>query len=349
MQSGKDQSLSLDIALTSNCLLNCRYCSVEKKLQEELPAKQWKEVISSFGRLRPIGLISLEGGEPYMRFDLCEILAFCLDYAQTVKIVTSGVIPFHSLPVDLLHHPRFILELSLDGPREIHDFLRDNSWEKAWDFLAQGLAQGVRMRLRSVISRYNIFIFEQWLKKLDTLLKTYGQKVEFSFDTIVAPESLWKVGGDLPRAALRYYPTQGLLPSPGEMWKIFFNLKKYPFQNLELAQNEPMRGCGAARGGLISFDPAGNFSFCCEAPMGIGSRREFSADQCLSMLDSQMVNRPCRECNYYHEDVCNGCWTGQKCGMVNYWKAKDCRSLHDLILAKLAPLLAEDPARNLQL
>ena len=338
-----NNELSLDIALTSRCPLQCRYCSVERNSQPELNSNQWEAVVASFARLRRIELISLEGGEPFVRPDLPAILGACLDAAQAVKIVTSGVIPFQSLPDGLLLHPRFSLELSLDGPREIHDFLRNGSWERTWNFLQTGLKRGIQMRLRSVISRHNIFIFEDWLTALDRALEPYGQKVGFSFDTIIAPEALAGEGGELPRLGLRAYPTQGLLPSVSEMWRLYRNLKSRNFCNLVLLQTEPLRGCGAARGGFISFDPAGIFSFCCEAPRGVGSIFDISAGDCLSLRDTEILTRPCKDCLYLSAALCNGCWTGQKCGMVNYWRAKTCQALLGSVVQGYPPGIRDIP------
>jgi hypothetical protein len=333
------EGLSLDIALTSSCPLRCRYCSVEKEPVRELDANQWASLMESFARLRRIDLVSLEGGEPFLRPDLPRILGACLESAQKVKIVTSGVIPFHPLPEGLLRDPRFSLELSLDGPREIHDFLRDGSWERAWNFLRAGLERGIRMRLRSVISRHNLFIFKGWLEALDRALDPFGQEVGYSFDTILAPEFLVGEGGKLPRLGIRSYPTRGLLPSPRELGHLFRSLKNRTFGNLVLRQTEPLRGCGAARGGFLSFDPAGIFSLCCEAPWGVGSMSLVSAQECLSFLDSQILSRPCRRCPFFRSKMCNGCWTGQKCGMVKYWEAEHCQALlgsmiHDFQPAK---------------
>ena len=324
-----DNKLALDIALTSNCPLQCRYCSVERRPQQELSGRQWESAVSSFARLRRIGLISLEGGEPFLRPDLPKILAACLDAAQEVKIVTSGVVPLNGFPKALLRHPGFYLELSLDGPREIHDFLRDGSWERAWGFLQTGLERRIRMRLRSVISRHNILVFEDWLTALDGDLEPYGQKVGFSFDTIIAPEALAGEGGELPRLGVRAYPTRGLLPLASEMWRLYRNLKTSSFRNLVFLQTEPLRGCGAAREGFLSFDPAGIFSLCCEAPGGIGSLDRVSPDECLCLLDAEIGNRPCRDCPYFEAAQCNGCWTGQKCGMVGYWGVENCQALFD--------------------
>jgi len=328
--------LVLDIALTSRCPLQCRYCSVEKAPLQELAAGEWQHVVSSFARLRPVELISLEGGEPLSRPDLPAILAACLDCARWVKVVTSGVLSFDSLPDHLLLHPRFYFELSLDGPREIHDFLRDGSGERSWNFLQAGLRRGIQMRVRSVISRHNLSIFEGWLKVLDRKLEPCGQKVGFSFDTLISPEAMADKGGEWPRLGLRRYSARGLLPSPAEMGHLFRTLKSSTFRKLVLLQTEPLRGCGIARGGVISFDPGGIFSFCCEAPRGVGSIRHIPPEQCLAMLDAEIRKRPCRQCPFWNKNLCHGCWTGQKCGMVGHWKARDCQAL-------LRSMIEDDP------
>ena len=320
--------ITLDLALTSRCPLRCRYCSVDKTPYPELPAREWMGILESFARLRRIDLISLEGGEPLLRTDLPAILKTCLDCAQEVKIVTSGAIPLDSLPRGLLRHPRFFLELSMDGPREVHDFLRDGSFGQAWKFLRAALERQIPIRLRSVISRHNLLFMEGWLTGLDLELEPYKQEVAFSFDTLLFPETMAEEGGYLQRARLNRYPAGGTLPSPQEMWRLFKNLKSITLAGIRIPQSEPLRGCGFAQGGGLSFDPAGFFSFCCEASRGLGWIHQSSPERCLALLDAATRNRPCRACSYFQEDLCHGCWTGQKCGMVEYWGAGDCQTLH---------------------
>lgn len=328
MNNLQKHGISLDFALTSRCPLECRYCTVKKTHVAELSSVRWGDVAASFARLRQIDLVSLEGGEPFLRQDLPDILDACLESARAVKIVTGGTLPLKCLPDRLLHHPGFYLELSLDGPREVHDFLRDGSWERAWTFLAAALERGIRIRLRSVISRHNLFIYESWLAWLDGALDPFGRKLGFTFDTIIAPEDLADEGGEFPRAGLRAYETPGLLPSPSEIWTLFRSAKNRPFRNLVFLQNEPVRGCGAASGGFLSFDPSGVFSLCCEAPRGLGSILRMSAEECLLVLDSHALRLPCQHCLYRRVQICNGCWTGRKCGMVGHFGYKDCRALH---------------------
>ena len=336
----------LDLALTSRCSLRCRYCSVDKTPYPELPAREWMGMVESFARLRRIELVSLEGGEPSLRQDLSEILKTCIDCAQKVKIVTSGAIPLDSLPQGLLHHPRFFLELSMDGPREVHNFLRDGSWGQAWNFLRAALEGHISVRLRSVISRYNLPFMESWLTRLDSELAPYRQRVAFSFDTILFPEVLAREGGTLQRARVNRYPAQGILPSPQEMWRLFRNLKSRTFACIRIPQSEPLRGCGFAQGGGISFDPAGFFSFCCEASRGLGWIHQSSPEHCLALLDAAIQNSPCGTCLHFQENLCHGCWTGQKCGMVGYWGAADCQTLHRWMIAGRDAPVSKSPCAN---
>lgn len=64
------KGIALDLALTSRRPLRCRYCSVEKAPYPELPAREGRGIVESLARLRKIELISLEGGEPFLRSDL---------------------------------------------------------------------------------------------------------------------------------------------------------------------------------------------------------------------------------------------------------------------------------------
>jgi MoaA/NifB/PqqE/SkfB family radical SAM enzyme len=301
---------------------------VDKTPYPELPARDWMGIVESLARLRRIDLVSLEGGEPLLRADLPAILEACLGCARKVKVVTGGAVPLDTLPPDLLRHPRFFLELSMDGPREVHDLLRDGSFNRAREFLRAALERQIPIHLRSVISRINLPFIEEWLCRLDAELEPSGQRVGFSFDTLLFPQAMGKEGGTLQRARVSRYPAQGLLPSPQEMARLFTSLKSRAFARIRIPQGEPLRGCGFAGGGGISFDPAGFFSFCCEASRGLGWIHHSSAEHCLALLDAAVRSRPCRACPYFVQDLCRGCWTGQKCGMVEYWGAGDCQTLH---------------------
>jgi hypothetical protein len=326
-QTAFKPGLALDLALTARCPLRCRFCSVAKTPVPDLPARTWRRVLSDFSRLRPIALVSLEGGEPLTRRDLPEILAASLEHAARVKLVTSGALPLAALPAELARHPAFTLEVSVDGPPVVHDFLRDGSWQAAWRFIRQALEEGIRLRLRSVVSAHNRGCLEDWLTDLDRDLAWSNAPIGYRFDVLIAPETIRGFGGPLERQGLRTFDGRSLVPAPSEILALYERLRARRFQRLRFEQTEPFRGCGAGRMPSVSFDPSGMFSFCCEAPRGFGSILQVPAADCLELLDDRMRALPCRRCAHLHAARCDGCWTGQKCGLVGYWLAPDCTAL----------------------
>ncbi|ARN80716.1 pyrroloquinoline quinone biosynthesis protein PqqE [Methylocystis bryophila] len=79
--------------LTHRCPLQCPYCSNPIDLERanaELTAKEWGAV---FQRAAAIGALQLHlsGGEPTVRKDLEEILAFAVDAGLYTNLITSGV------------------------------------------------------------------------------------------------------------------------------------------------------------------------------------------------------------------------------------------------------------------
>ena len=337
----QSRRVSLDIALTSRCPLSCRYCTVEKAPSKELSSKQWDKIIGSIAGLKTIESISLEGGEPFLRGDLNEILASALCHARQVKIVTSGAIPCR-LPDSLLFDPRFCFEVSLDGPASIHNFLRDQSHARAFHFLGACLRSGIQIRFRSVISRYNLPFYETWLGELDRSLERGREKIGFFFDTIIAPRALSGQGGSMPRAPVRDFPASLLVPSPLEIRDLFRRIKSRAFINLRFLQNEPVRGCQAGISPCISFDPSGIYSFCCESPNGLGSIVDRSPEACLALLNKAFQDLPCHACPWYGEETCLGCWTGQKCGMVGHWRAVHCRELVSTMVGGKIPFPSKE-------
>jgi hypothetical protein len=329
--------LSLDIALTTRCLLRCRYCTVAKDSTRELGADDWQKIIAAIAQRREIQSISLEGGEPLMRSDLGPIVESALHHAREVKVVTSGVIPYQ-IPAPLVRNPRFSFEVSLDGPPTIHNFLRCGSYDAAWDFMMNCIRRRIRIRFRTVISRHNFSFYETWLGATDLSVEGAEGKIGFFFDTLIAPQSLLDTGGFANRAALRNYPVMGLIPSPIEIRTLFHSVQEHPFRNLDFIQEEPLRGCQAAECISLSFDPAGAYSHCCESPNGFGSILEHTPETCLGLMEKFRQDSPCRTCPYFADRICLGCWTGQKCGMVGHWGFASCRELYSYMAQGMGPL-----------
>ncbi len=329
--------LFLDLALTNRCPLRCRFCSVCREPCAELPAGAWVGLVRAAAAEVPRLRLSLEGGEPLLREDLPAILDAGLACADEVKVVSGGSLPLSRIPRELRRHPRFLLEVSLDGPEPIHDALRDGSYRRARRFLDTALADGVRVRVRSVVSEVNRTALLPWLTALDRELAGAGRPVGYRFDALVDPGRLAGRGGMRPRLGVRRLPRDGLVPAAGRLIELFHTLAGLPLAALRLEQAEPLRGCGAGRLPAASFDPAGGFSLCCEAPNGEGSLAEITAAGCLSRISQAWEALSCRSCPHLAAGRCEGCWTGRKCGLAGPPPQADCRALFAADPAPPAP------------
>ncbi len=82
--------LRIDLAITYQCNNNCNHCYNRKKDTRELQSPEWKQVIS---KLAQIGVphIAFTGGEPTLREDLPELIAFAEDSGIICGLISNGV------------------------------------------------------------------------------------------------------------------------------------------------------------------------------------------------------------------------------------------------------------------
>ena len=66
---------TVEIAITDNCNLRCKYCSHFSSENEvdDLPKEEWFKFFEELGRLG-IMEITLQGGEPFAREDIKELI-----------------------------------------------------------------------------------------------------------------------------------------------------------------------------------------------------------------------------------------------------------------------------------
>ncbi len=119
------------IELTYRCNLNCPYCYIgsERKMPE-LTANEWRNVISQIPRY---SLVTLVGGEPFIREDFTDILSFTSKRVfGKVNVVTNGTM-FNKESIDALIKSNIILlSVSLDGWGKTHELNR-NTKEGTFD------------------------------------------------------------------------------------------------------------------------------------------------------------------------------------------------------------------------
>jgi MoaA/NifB/PqqE/SkfB family radical SAM enzyme len=84
-----------NIAITKRCNLNCKMCFIKRaSSQDEMDLNDFKKIFSS-KTMRNISVITLDGGEPFLRRDIFEILMIAnnkLPNLVNLRITSNGTL-----------------------------------------------------------------------------------------------------------------------------------------------------------------------------------------------------------------------------------------------------------------
>lgn len=133
--------------VTWRCNQRCLMCGIWKKRKNYEMALD--EIGSIFSRLRPLDVVRITGGEPFLRNDLTQIVDLINKYAKptVIHITTNGTLTEKILAfIKNVKNPQNIhIKISIDALKEEHNRIRaDNeSYDKAMLTLAElsGLKQ----------------------------------------------------------------------------------------------------------------------------------------------------------------------------------------------------------------
>lgn len=119
--------ISVTLETTARCNIDCFFC--EPKLAEhrgpEYVAKEMftDKIFKIIDKLADANVLELNitGGEPTLRKDLTSIIERCFDYDIYPELVTNGVNVDEELARGLHKSGLEWLQVSLQGPPQIHD------------------------------------------------------------------------------------------------------------------------------------------------------------------------------------------------------------------------------------
>lgn len=153
----------VNFSITSRCNTVCSYCSIWKERPgKEMDFNQISVLIRDLARMGT-KVISFGGGEPFLRSDMAEILSLCkknrifTTLSSNGKLVQERVAALKYLDV---------LNLSLDGPLDIHDQCRGaGSYKGVKEAFKIAKEAGQKVYTTTVITKYNV-------NDLDFILET---------------------------------------------------------------------------------------------------------------------------------------------------------------------------------
>ena len=176
---------------THRCNFNCSYCynaSLERSQNTELSTEQW---CIALDQLRKIGVerVIFTGGEPFLRDDLAELLAYSNNLGNYTEVLTNGSLLTNDLIDEFSNYINRII-ISLDSLDQSTQSKNRSSlgFETILDSISYlSESNGPKVSVRSVITRNNVSEIESLKESLET-----DYNVEH-LSTIFLPNSLDEV------------------------------------------------------------------------------------------------------------------------------------------------------------
>ena len=166
---GRPRMLPLNLTLSPSpkCNSRCLTCNIWMKRERELTLAEWNKVLASLGQAPYWFTIS--GGEPFMYPQVVELAQSAYEHCQpgVINIPTNGILPTIPERVERIARScpksQVIINLSLDGVGEKHDFIRGvpgnfEDFEQRLDQLLSLRRQlnNLTIGIHSVVSVFNV-------------------------------------------------------------------------------------------------------------------------------------------------------------------------------------------------
>jgi MoaA/NifB/PqqE/SkfB family radical SAM enzyme len=152
--------------LTERCNLRCRHCYQEGGQVRELSRGQIFAVIDEIAEMLQAWRenydlefqpsFNVTGGEPFLRPDLFDILERMAGIGFEIYVLTNGTVITGERARRLADLPVNGVQVSLEGPPEIHDFIRGpGSFAASLQGIRALMEAGVKVSLNATLSRLN--------------------------------------------------------------------------------------------------------------------------------------------------------------------------------------------------
>jgi radical SAM family uncharacterized protein len=149
--------------LTYNCNLKCKMCPFWKRSSQDLSIEKEKAILRQIYDSGVCG-IAFEGGEPLLREDLVEILAYSRSLPLHTSLITNGTL-LKSRIDEIAPYINGVVYVSLDGLEKTHDSIRgvNGSFKKA--------VQGINSASQKVPVTINTTIMSENLHEIEDMVE----------------------------------------------------------------------------------------------------------------------------------------------------------------------------------
>lgn len=295
---------------TNACTARCLHCSSNSALRaaDELSTA---EALDMLDQLADCGVVDfgISGGEPLLRDDLFEIIAHAKGRGMAVGVATNGA----KLRIQTAERLAALglnrLQVSLDGPADAHDHLRQwpGLYRRAVASIGVARRAGLRVHVCCTVTRLNVDLLDDFVAALPAL---DVQRLNISR---YVPTGRGADGLDLPDADWRAVIAHcvALRERHRGRLDIVTHLAQQILVDAEVAAMPAFVGCQAGRGqGCISAN--GTVLPCVLLPIPLGNiraapfRRIWSeAALARQLRQREQLDGKCGRCQV--RERCGGC------------------------------------------
>ncbi|MGB2906913.1 MAG: radical SAM protein [Candidatus Aminicenantaceae bacterium] len=306
-----------EVALTWRCNIKCLFCYAackcisetdEESDLEELSTGEVKKVLDIIRREAEVPSVSFTGGEPLLRTDLAELIAYAsCTLNMRVNLITNGTLIDEKTAAALKAAGLASAQVSIESPDPgVHDRIVGvkNAFHSSVTGLKALKKAGVSVHPHATLCRANVHS----LQNMPQFARSLGVD-RFSLNMIIPTGR-----GTAEELAVKYNEIKDIvlnMQSEAEnqgirfMWysptpMCLFNPVSHDLGN---------KGCSACEG-LLSVDPYGRILPCSswKEPLGSLLQEGFQSlwfgDRGRSLREKQSAHRECRDCEHFA--VCHG-------------------------------------------
>lgn len=148
----------VNLDITNKCNLNCKHCYLEKVTIDEPSTSKLKEIIDKLEKAH-VQILNFTGGEPFLREDIFELLEYAYYKGLELILNINGTLlddkklrRLRSISEDI------VLNVSLDGRKEMHDFLRGKgNFVRTINGIRLASSYGFFIRVNYTVHKKNLF------------------------------------------------------------------------------------------------------------------------------------------------------------------------------------------------
>jgi radical SAM protein with 4Fe4S-binding SPASM domain len=269
------------LELTRRCNHRCLYCytvwgspalGYPESLQAEMTTAEIKALIGNLQTEAPVEYIALSGGEPFLREDLPEILAFIKDRGITPIIITNGTLLTKERVAATMVGGSY--EVSLHSYRpQVHDRLSGSqgAWNKVIDGMANVHQAGGNLVAAFVATKLNYMdLFHT--AELAIALGCWGMlynrinlgahNLQFADELLPTPAMIQENLDMLEELAAKYYPFAISISIVIEPCVV--DIRKYKHIHFGWCPK-------GEENSYFTIDPVGNVRTCNHSPVILGN------------------------------------------------------------------------------